>query len=154
GLTPKATTRMRRPTAPHRPRPTPLERAPIQMAARTTANCRTIDSVISGSLSWPAKGGRSLLELGRDEVLEGEDLVPLLLREELPLRHDDLVQALARLVALARDLGALLVAQRGLEDRHDPEGVEDHVAGALGVGRDPLHAVLAQAGDRVLHGGD
>jgi hypothetical protein len=52
-----------------------------------------------------------LLELGVDEVLEREHLVPLLLGEELPLLHDDLVQALAAYMTLVGDLGALLVAE-------------------------------------------
>ena len=46
GFTPNATTRTSRPTAPHRPRPTPEKREPIQIAASTTTNCSTIDSVI------------------------------------------------------------------------------------------------------------
>ena len=46
GFTPKATTRISSPTAPQRPRPTPLERAPIQMAASTTTNCSAMEIVI------------------------------------------------------------------------------------------------------------
>jgi hypothetical protein len=46
GFTSKATTRTSSPTAPHRPRPTPLDRAPIQMAASMTTNCRKRDTVI------------------------------------------------------------------------------------------------------------
>ncbi|OQC05077.1 MAG: hypothetical protein BWX79_02363 [Alphaproteobacteria bacterium ADurb.Bin100] len=46
GLMPKPATSTIRPTAPHRPKPMPEERAPIQMAARTTRNCRTMASVI------------------------------------------------------------------------------------------------------------
>jgi len=45
GLTPNPTINTSSPTAPHKPRPTPLYRAPIQIAASTTMNCRTIDSV-------------------------------------------------------------------------------------------------------------
>src|SRR5215471_12370918 len=118
GFTPKTTIRTSSPTAPHRPRPTPLERAPIQIAASTTANCNTIEIVMSSPLCGASRGPGSLLELRADEVLEREHLVPLLLGEELALLHHDVVQALARLVAFARDLGALLVAERRLEHRH------------------------------------
>src|SRR4029450_1100268 len=103
------------------------------MAASTTTNCRTIEVVTL------------LLELGADQVLERKDLVPLLLAEELPLLDDDLVQALARHVALVGNLRALLVAERGLEHRHDAQRVEHHVAGALGGGCDVLDAVPARA---------
>src|SRR5262245_33537503 len=94
GTTPNATTRTRRPTAPQRPSPTPLERAPIQMAASTTTNCSAIETVTSAPRCACAASG-SLLELRTDQVLEREDLVPLLLGEELPLVHDDVVEALA-----------------------------------------------------------
>src|SRR4030095_13272762 len=151
GFTPKTTIRISSPTAPHRPRPTPLERAPIQMAASTTTNCSTIEIVMSSPLGGASRGPGSLLELGADEVLEREHLVPLLLGEELPLLHDHVVQALARLVALLGDLAALLVAERGLEHRHDAQRIEHHVARALGVGGDALDAVHAEAGDRALH---
>ena len=46
GATPKPTASASRPTAPQRPRPIPEDRAPIQIAASTTANCRTMDSVM------------------------------------------------------------------------------------------------------------
>src|SRR6185436_10131221 len=127
GLTPKPTTSTSKPTAPHRPRPTPLERAPIQMAASTITNSTTIVM-----LMWSS----SLLELRADEVLEGEDLVPFLLGEQLALLHDDLVQALARRVSFVRDVRALLVAERGLEHGDDAERIEHHVLGVLGVGGD------------------
>ncbi len=45
GLTPKPTARISSPTAPQRPRPTPPEREPSQMAASTTTNCSTIEIV-------------------------------------------------------------------------------------------------------------
>jgi hypothetical protein len=60
----------------------------------------------------PRAALRLLLELRADQVLEREHLVPLLLRQQLALLDDDLVQRLAGLVALARDLRALLVAER------------------------------------------
>src|SRR5262245_57754895 len=134
GTTPKPATRTSSPTAPQRPRPTPLDRAPIQMAASTTTNWSTIEIVMSPRRRESASRG-SLLELGVDEVLEREDLVPFLLGEELPLLHDDVVETLARLVPLVGDLGALLVAERGLEHGHDAQRVEHHVAGVLGIGR-------------------
>ena len=46
GVMPKAPISTIRPTAPQRPRPMPEDRAPIQMAASTTKNCKTIDKVI------------------------------------------------------------------------------------------------------------
>ena len=61
---------------------------------------------------------------------------------------------LAGLVALARDLGALLVAEQRLQHRDDAERVQHHVAGVLVVGGDADDAVLAQAVDRALHGAD
>src|SRR5262245_1045086 len=96
GSTPKTTTSTRSPTAPQRPRPTPLDRAPIQMAASTTTNCSTMEIVTVTSFERGYPSG-SKLELRVDEVLEREDLVPLLLAEEPPLVHDDVVKALARL---------------------------------------------------------
>src|SRR4029434_2372465 len=104
------------------------------MAASTTTNCRTIEVVTL------------LLALVAAQDLKRQDLVPLLLAEELPLLDDDLVQALARHVALVGNLRALLVAERGLEHRHDAQRVEHHVAGVLGVGGDALDAVHSQAG--------
>src|SRR5262245_4127643 len=83
GMVPKTATRISSPTAPQRPRPTPLARAPIQMAASTTTNCSTMPIVM-----------QSRLELRIDQVFERKDLVPLLLGEQLPLVHDDVVQAL------------------------------------------------------------
>src|SRR4029453_19270852 len=154
GVTPKPTTRISSPTAPQRPRPTPLKRAPIQMAASTTTNCRTIETVIAPLPAESASPSGSLLELGIDQVLERKDLVPLLLGEELPLLHHDVVQALARHVAFVGDVGALLVAERRLEHGDDAQRVQHHVAGVVGVGGDALDAVDAQAGDRALHGGD
>ncbi len=56
GATPKPATSPSRPTAPHRPRPTPEKRAPIQMAASTTTNCRTIERVMVALLQAPASG--------------------------------------------------------------------------------------------------
>ena len=56
GFTPNATTRTSSPTAPQRPRPTPLERAPIQMAASTTTNCSTIEIV----MPFPPAGTRAV----------------------------------------------------------------------------------------------
>src|SRR4029453_8850220 len=117
------------------------------MAASTTTNCRTMEIVIAPPRRARLPSG-SLPELRVYEVLEREDLVPLLLGEELALLHDDLVQALAGQVALVGDLGALLVAERGLEHRHDAQRIEHHVAGVLGVGGDALDAVHAQAGHR------
>src|SRR5262249_35213987 len=83
GFTPKTATRTRRPTAPQRPRPTPLDRAPIQMAASITTNCKKIETVMTSLLGGISRFGGSLLELGIDEVLERENLVPFLLAEEL-----------------------------------------------------------------------
>jgi len=40
--------------------------------------------------------------------------------------------------SLACDLGALLVAERGLERRHDAERVQHHLQRALGVAVMPL----------------
>src|SRR4029434_7792565 len=111
------------------PRPMPLERAPIQMAASTTTNCSAMEIVTLPPPGEDSRLRRSLLELRVDEVLEREDLVPLLLREELPLLHDDVVQALARLVTLVGDLRALLVAERRLEHGDDAQRVQHHVAG-------------------------
>ena len=54
GLTPKTATSTSSPTAPHRPSPTPEKRAPIQMAASTTTNCRTMESVMDVSRSVEA----------------------------------------------------------------------------------------------------
>src|SRR5262245_39360246 len=114
GSTPKPTTRISSPTAPQSPRPTPLERAPIQMAPSTTTNCSTMD-IIRVPLPLNAPPTRSRLELGVDEVLEREDLVPFLLGEELSFVDDDVVQAAPRLVPFAGDLRALLVAEGRLE---------------------------------------
>src|SRR5512139_1092162 len=75
GLTPNATISTKRPTAPHRPRPTPDERAPIQIAASTTANCRTIESVMVILLLAREPRDWLLLELRVDQVLEREHLV-------------------------------------------------------------------------------
>ena len=82
------------------------------MAASTTTNCMKIDSVMFLLPGGAVLPQTSLLELGRDQVLEREDLVPFLLREELPFLHYDGVQALARLVALSGSLRALLVDYR------------------------------------------
>src|SRR5262245_38528862 len=87
GLTPKPTISTSSPTAPHRPRPTPLYRAPIQIAASTTMNCRTIDSVTISLPSDRAPTRRLLFELRADQVLEREHFVPFLLREQLALLH-------------------------------------------------------------------
>src|SRR6188474_3692298 len=101
------------------------------MAASTTTNCRMMDSDI-GRLPRPKSAPSSLLELRADQVLKRKDLFPFLLGKELALLDHDVVQRLARLVAFARDLRALLVAERGLEHGHDAERVKNHVARALG----------------------
>src|SRR5262249_43765080 len=80
-----------------------------------------------------AAASSSLLELGVDEILKREDLIPFLLGEKLLLLHDDVVEALTRLVAFSRKLGTLPVTQRGLEQSHDTQGIEHHVSRAFGV---------------------
>src|SRR5664279_5642510 len=151
GLIPNATTSTSSPTAPHSPRPTPLYRAPIQMAASTTMNCRKMDNVIMVLPGAAAAPDALLLEFRADQVFEREHLVPLFLRQQPLLADDDLVQRLAGLVAFARDLRALLVAQRRLQHGDDAERIQHHVARTLGVGGDAVDAVDAQAVDGVLH---
>src|SRR4030095_16199184 len=110
------------------------------MAASTTTNCTTMEIVIAPPRRARLPSG-SLLELRVDEVVEREHLVPLLLGEELPLLHDDLVQALAGLVAFVGDLGTLLVAEGGLEHGHDAERVHHRVTGVRGIGGASLGTV-------------
>src|SRR5215831_1754891 len=99
----------------------------------------------------PATASSSLLELGVDEILKREDLVPFLLGEELLLLHDDVVEALAGLVAFPGNLGALLVAERGFQHRDDAQGIEHHVSRAIRICSDSLDAVDTQAVNRALH---
>src|SRR5262245_13160760 len=88
---------------------------------------------------------RLLFEFGIDQVVEGKDLVPLLLCEQLALLDHDVVQRFPGLVALACDFRALLVTERGLEHRDDAERVQHHVAGVFGVRGHAVDAVHTQA---------
>ena len=104
GVTPKTTISTSSPTPPHRPRPTPENRAPIQIAASTTTNCRTIEPVMA-PLASSARGASDycsnfgLIRFSNENTSSHFSCV-----EELPLLDDDVVQRLAGLVALARDL--------------------------------------------------
>src|SRR5262245_23759929 len=105
----------------------------------------TVVSFLVGRRAGKAAALGSLLKLGVDEILKREDLVPFLLGEELLLLHDNVVEALTRLVAFPGNLGALLVPERGFQHRHDAQGIEHHVARAFGVRSDALDAVHPQA---------
>src|SRR4030095_11547452 len=94
---------------------------------------------------------RSLLELGVNQVLERKDLLPFFLAEELLLVHNNVVEAFACLVAFPGELSALLVTEGGLEQGYDAQRIEHHVARALGVRGDALHAVHPKARDGTFH---
>src|SRR5258708_7100907 len=92
-----------------------------------------------------------LLELGIDQVVERKDLVPLLLAEKLFVLHYNVVEAFTRLDSFSRKLGTLLIAERRLEQSHNAQGIEHHVARALVIGSNALHTVYPQAIDSALH---
>jgi len=86
-----------------------------------------------------------LQQVGIDQPLEREHLVPFFLGQQLALEHHDLVQRLSLPVTFARDLSALLVTEQRFEHGNDAERIEHHVARVLVVGGDADDAVLAQA---------
>lgn len=77
-------------------------------------------SLFPSSAGWFPRDSL-LLELRADEILEGKDLVPFFLRQQLAFPDHDLVQRFSGYVALPCDLRALLVAEGGLQYRHDAE---------------------------------
>ena len=92
-----------------------------------------------------------LFELRVDEVFVREGAIPLFLGHHLLFFNDELVQRLAGEEAFAGDVGAGLVAEVRLQERHDAERTHHEVLATVGVDDDAVDALFTHRDAGVGH---
>lgn len=81
-------------------------------------------------------------KLRMNEVVERIDLVPLLLCDELALEHGNGVHALAGNECFFGDGRRCFVADNGIQERDDANGVHHHVGRHVGIGRNSVNTFI------------